>query len=52
MTFIGFYATYNGDLIDPTHGRLIYKRMISKDLMRGLIAQEVPINDDGSETDQ
>ena len=52
MTFIGFFATTNGDLIDPANGKLIYKRMIPKDLMTGLLAQQVPISDDYSEKDQ
>ena len=52
MTFIGFCATYDGNLIDPANGTLIYKRMIPKDLLTGLIAQDVPICDDDSESDQ
>ena len=52
MTFIGFYATSNGDLIDPADGRLIHRRMIPKDLMTGLKIQNVPISDNYSESDQ
>lgn len=52
MTFTGFCATFNGDLIDPANGRLIYKKMIPRDLLTGLIAQNVPISDDDSELNQ
>ena len=52
MTFIGFFATKNGDLIDPVKRELIYRRMIPTDLMTGLIIQKVPISDDYSEKDQ
>ena len=49
MTFIRFYATSNGDLIDPANRRLIHKRMIPKDLMTGFKIQNVPISDENDQ---
>ena len=48
MTFIGFCANSNGDLIDPASNKVIHERLFTRDLLRGLKAQEVTFNNDGS----
>ena len=48
MTFIGFCATDNGDLIDPASRKVIHKRLFTRELLRGLRAQQVTFTDDGS----
>ena len=48
MTFIGFSVNDFGDLIDPANRRVIHKRLLSRQLLRGLRAQQVAFSDDGS----
>ena len=48
MTFIGFCATNSGDLIDPASRKVIHERLFTRELLRGLKAQQVTFNDDGS----
>ena len=48
MTFIGFYANSNGDLIDPASRKTIHERLITRELLRGLKNQGVTFADDGS----
>ena len=48
MTFIGFCANSGGDLIDPATRKVIHERLFTHGLLRGLRAQQVTFNDDGS----
>ena len=48
MTFIGFNVKDNGDLIDPASKKPIYQRLLPSDLLKGLKAQKLTFNDDGS----
>ena len=48
MTFIGFCANNNGDLIDPATREVIHERLFTPKLLRGLRTQQVSFNDDSS----
>ena len=48
MTFIGFCANNNGDLIDPASRKVIHERLFTRELLRGLKMQQVTFTDDGS----
>ena len=49
MTFIGFSINVNGDLIDPATRKVIHKRLLTRELLRGLRAQQLTFDDDGSD---
>lgn len=48
MTFIGFHATNNGDLLDPATRKVIHKSLFTHALLKGLKAQKITFDDDGS----
>lgn len=48
MTFIGFCANDNGDLIDPATKTVIHKQLFTRRLLNGLKAQTVTFTNDGS----
>ena len=48
MTFIGFCANINGDLIDPTSRKVIHERLFTRELLRGLRAQKVILSESDS----
>ena len=45
MTFIGFCATFSGDLIDPISEDVICERILSEELKEGLSDQDVSFDD-------
>ena len=46
ITFVGFKVTKNGDLIDPTHGKVLEKAIITPKLYTGLKANKVNFDED------
>lgn len=48
MTFIGFCAKGNGDLIDPATREVIHRKIFTTNLLKGLKAQQVSFTNDGS----
>ena len=48
MTFIGFFATDRGDLVDPVTKEVFHKRILTPKLRNGLKAQQVTFMDDDS----
>ena len=49
MTFIGFRVGFDGIIIDSTTNNIIYEELFTYRLLRGLRAQQVTFNDDGSD---
>lgn len=45
MTFLGFYVSGNGDIIDPLTGNVLIQNAIPRLLQQGLICNRVPLNE-------
>lgn len=46
ITFMGFIVTQNGDLIDPTHQKILERAIITPKLYKGLKANKVNFDED------